>query len=148
MRWFLLALLPGIALAQTATVHHPDELQPITLSPGVLLKELTGRTAQLTAKSDKVSVAYFRLEPGRASAWSYTKLGEESFFVLKGHGEIRTGKQTQALRPGSFVVIQPKVVRSIKANADEALDFYAITSPAWSSDDDVLTDAPEGAGRN
>jgi mannose-6-phosphate isomerase-like protein (cupin superfamily) len=145
MRWLLLALVPSLALAQTATVHHPDEVQPIIVSPGVLLKELTGRTAQPTVRSDKVSVAYFRLEPGKASAWSYTKVGEESFFVLKGHGEIRTGEQTQALRPGSFIVIQPTVLRSIKASDDEALEFYAVTSPAWSSDDDVLTDAPEGA---
>jgi len=143
-RWLLLALLPGLALAQTLSVHHPDELKDIIVSPGVLLKELTGRTAPASARSDKVSVAYFHLEPSKASAWSYTKQGEESFFVLKGHGEIRTGKQTQALRPGSYIVIPPKVVRSIKASAEEALEFYAITAPAWSSDDDVLVNAPDG----
>jgi mannose-6-phosphate isomerase-like protein (cupin superfamily) len=144
MKWLWLALIPFVAVAQTATVHHPDELQNIPVSPGVLLKELTGRTASPSARSDKVSVAYFHLEPGRASAWSYNKLGEESFFVLKGRGEIRTGATTQPLRTGSFVVIPPSVVRSIKASADEALEFYAITAPAWSSDDDVLVKPPDG----
>lgn len=138
-----LMLIPLAAVAQTA-VHHPDQQSAVTLSPGVLLKELTGRTAQPSARSDKVSVAWFHLEPGRASAWSYTKVGEESFFVLKGHGEIRAGKQTQSLRPGSFVVVPPGMVRSIKAGKHEALEFYAITSPAWSSGDDVLINAPEG----
>jgi quercetin dioxygenase-like cupin family protein len=147
MRWLALGLMPGVLFAQTTTVHHPDELQQIAISPGVLLKELTGRTAPDSARSDKVSVAYFHLEPGCASAWSYNKVGEESFFVLKGHGEIRTGKQTQALRPGSYIVIQPSIVRSIKASADEALEFYAITSPAWSSDDDVLISSHEGMAK-
>jgi hypothetical protein len=38
-------------------------------------------------------------------------------------------------------------VRSIKASADEALEFYAITSPAWSSDDDVLISSHEGMAK-
>ncbi len=32
-----------------------------------------------------------------------------------------------------------------RASSTEALEFYAITTPAWSSDDDVHTDAPRGA---
>jgi mannose-6-phosphate isomerase-like protein (cupin superfamily) len=144
VRRLVLALVTSVAAAQTAEVHHPDEQQAVAVSPGVLLKELTGRTAQSDARSDKVSVAFFHLEPGRASAWSYTKVGEESFLILKGHGEIRTGNTSQPVRPGSFIVVPPTVVRSIMAGKQEALEFYAITAPAWSSDDDVVTTAPKG----
>ena len=72
-------------------------------------------------------------------------MGEESFFVLKGEGEVWTDSKVQAVRPGSYIVIQPATVRSIRASKGVALEFYAITSPAWSSSDDVLTTAPEGA---
>ncbi len=134
--------------AETAKALHPDDVPAIVVSPGVILKELTGRSAPDTAKSERCSVAFFHLEPGRASAWSYNKVGEESFFVLKGHGEIWTGSRSQPLRPGSFILIPSNVVRSIRASQGDVLEFYAITSPSWSSDDDVLTTAPANAPKN
>lgn len=139
----LLLTLATNAPAQTA--FHPDDLPLVTVSPGVQLKELTGRSAVPGAKSDQASVAFFRLEPGRASAWSHNKVGEESFFVLKGRGEVWTGNKPQPVRPGSFILIPASVVRSIRASQGEALEFYAITTPAWTRDDDVLTTAPAGA---
>jgi mannose-6-phosphate isomerase-like protein (cupin superfamily) len=141
----LLFLLPIVTSVQSQTVSHPDDIPSITVSPGVQLQELTGRSALPGARTDQGSVAYFRLEPGRASAWSHNKVGEESFFVLKGHGEVWTGNKAHAVRPGSFILIPPSVVRSIRASKGEALEFYAITTPAWTSDDDVLTSAPAGA---
>ena len=140
-------LVPSALRAQApaTAVTQSDEVPAVTVSPGVILKELTGRTAAGSARSEKNSVALFHLEPGRASAWSYNKVGEESFFVLKGQGEIWTGGHPQAVRVGSFVLVPPGVVRSVRASRDEALDFYAVTAPAWSREDDVLTEAPAGA---
>jgi mannose-6-phosphate isomerase-like protein (cupin superfamily) len=143
----LLALVPTLAIAQDAPVLHPDDIATTTVSPGVLLKELTGRSSAPGARSTQASVAFFHLEPGRASAWSYNKVGEESFFVLKGHGVVWTGNKSQPVRPGSFILIPASTVRSIRASATEALEFYAITTPAWSSEDDVHTGAPPGAPR-
>jgi len=140
-----LSCLPLLAAATPAVALHPDELAPIVVSPGVILKELTGRSAPTAAKSERCSVAYFVLEPGRASAWSFNKVGEESFFILKGHGEIWLGDHAEPVRPGSFVLVPPTVVRSVRASKGEVLEFYAVTAPAWSSDDDVLTTAPAGA---
>ncbi|USX28081.1 cupin domain-containing protein [Oxalobacteraceae bacterium OTU3CINTB1] len=142
----LLAALPVLASAQTPPpVIDPDSLPVITAAPGVTLRELSGRTAPAGARSDKVSVALFHLEPGKASPWSHNKEGEESFFVLSGTGEIWTDGHVQTIGPGSYIVIQPSTVRSIRASKGVPLDFYAITSPAWSKDDDVLTNAPAGA---
>jgi len=139
------ALVSSAFAAKSPMVVHPDELKPIEVSPGVILKELTGRSALEFAHSDKCSVALFHLEPGKASAWSYNKVGEESFFVLKGRGEVWTDGKSQPVVAGSFILIPASVVRSIRAAADEALDFYAVTAPAWSKDDDVLTTPPDGA---
>lgn len=142
---FALALLPALATAHDDGALHPDALPAIEVSPGVILKELTGRSAPAAARSEKNSVAWFHLEPGRASAWSYNLVGEESFFILKGHGEVWTGAQAHAVGPGSYILVAPRVVRSIRATRGEVLEFYAVTAPAWSQDDDVLTQAPEGA---
>jgi mannose-6-phosphate isomerase-like protein (cupin superfamily) len=141
---FALASVPAMA-QELPSVLHSDSLPLITAAPGVTLRELSGRTAPAGARSDKVSVALFYLEPGKASAWSHNKLGEESFFVLSGEGEVWTDGKVQPVKPGSYIVIQPSTVRSIRASKGVPLTFYAITSPAWSSDDDVLTTAPAGA---
>lgn len=148
--WSLLpVLLPAIAfaapmvaplVAQVADVGRQDAVPAVTVSPGVTLRELTGRTA--AARSDQASVAWFRLDAGRASAWSHNRSGEESFFILTGHGEIRTGTRRQPVGPGSFVLVPPAMTRSIAAAPGEALTFYAVTSPAWSRQDDVLDAAP------
>ncbi len=141
---FLLCF-PLLLNAQTSIVSHPEDVPAITVSPGVILKELTGRTAAGSNRSERNSVAFFHLDPGCASAWSYNKMGEESFFILRGHGEIWTGDHAQSVGMGSFVLVLPGVVRSVRASKDEAMEFYAVTAPAWSKEDDVLTNAPTGA---
>lgn len=141
-----LLLLPLAAHAQDPHVYQPHEVATVTASPGVTLKELTGLSAAGSAHSERVSVALFHLEPGRASAWSHNKLGEESFFVLKGTGDVWTGHQWQPVGPGSYVVIPASNVRSIRASKHQSLDFYAITAPAWTQDDDVHVAAPADAG--
>ncbi len=141
----LLVLVPAGLNAQTPEVFQTGKVPTVTVSPGVILKELTGRSAPDSARSEKASVAFFHLEPGRASAWSYNKVAEESFFILKGRGEVWTGGKPQAVRPGSFILVPPRIVRSVRAGKGESLEFYAITAPAWSKDDDVLAEAPVGA---
>ncbi|MFC4764328.1 cupin domain-containing protein [Dyella koreensis] len=128
-----------------AKVISPAELPFIQVSEGVRLKELTGRAAPVGAKSALGSVALFELDPGHASAWSHNKIGEESFFILEGHGEVWTGGTAHPVGPGDYILIPPSVVRSIRASKGEALKFYAITTPAWSKGDDVLVPAPKGA---
>ncbi|GLQ93587.1 cupin domain-containing protein [Dyella acidisoli] len=127
-----------------ANVISPDKLPFVQVSEGVRLKELTGRSAPAGAKSTLGSVALFELDPGHASAWSHNKVGEESFFILEGHGEVWTGNTAHPVGPGDYILIPPAVVRSIRASKGETLKFYAITTPAWSKDDDVLVPAPEG----
>ncbi len=140
-----LTLVASVVATEAPLVLHPDELKPIEVTPGVILRELTGRTAPEVARTDKCSVALFHLDPGKASAWSYNKIGEASFFILKGHGEVWTGGKAQPVGPGSYILIPPTVVRSIRAALNEELEFYAITSPAWSQDDDVLITTPAAA---
>lgn len=151
MKNALLALLLALGVtgaaqaADAAKVISPGDLPFVTVSPGVRLKELTGRAAPVGARSQLGSVALFELDPGRASAWSHNKEGEESFFILAGHGEVWTGSTPHAVGPGDYILVPPSVVRSIRASKGETLTFYAITTPAWSKDDDVLVAPPAGA---
>jgi|ERR1700677_3898474 len=138
------ALLCSALRAQDPVVVKTDDVPAITVSPGVILKELTGRTSAGSSKSQKCSVAFFHLDAGAASAWSYTKVAEESFFILKGHGDVWTNGHAQAVEPGSFILIPPKMVRSLRADKGETVEFYAITSPAWSPTDDVMAQPPVG----
>jgi mannose-6-phosphate isomerase-like protein (cupin superfamily) len=139
-----LMLVPVAVWAEGPVVVQSSQVKAVTVSPGVILKELTGRTAAGSARSETCSVAFFHLEPGRASAWSYNKVAEESFFILKGRGTIWTGDRGQAVEAGSFILVPPKVVRSVRANRGEVLEFYAVTSPAWSPEDDFRAPAPVG----
>ena len=139
------SLILTASVARSADVHSPQEIPTITVSPGVLLKELTGLSSLADAKTKRCSVAFFHMEPGHGSAWSFNKFAEESFFVLKGHGVVWTGNRPQAVTQGSFILVPANVVRSIRANNDEVLEFYAITSPSWTKEDDILTTAPLGA---
>lgn len=125
-------------------VQQTDDVEPIQVSPGVELKELTGRTASPPAQTQQGSVAHFRLEPGAASPWSHNLVGEESFFVLQGRGEIWLGDQPQAVKAGSFVVLPPRTIRSMRANQGEVLEYYSITTPAWDEEDHVLVEPPAG----
>lgn len=142
----LLLLRCGTGNAAPPQVARLTEVAPVTVSPGVTLRELTGRTATAPGgRTGRGSVAWFRLEPGRASAWSRNRVGEETFLVLAGHGAVWTGSRRQPVGPGSFVLVPPQVVRSVRADAGEALTFYAVTMPAWSREDDLAVAAPAGA---
>jgi mannose-6-phosphate isomerase-like protein (cupin superfamily) len=143
--FLVMALLPPSGHIDYPHVLHPDDVPTFTIAAGVQLKELMGRSAAKDAKTDRASVALFQLAPGSASAWSHNKIGEESFFILKGQGEVWTGSHAQPVRPGSFILIPPGIVRSIRATKGEVLEFYAITTPAWSMEDDVQVGPPPGA---
>jgi mannose-6-phosphate isomerase-like protein (cupin superfamily) len=143
----VLALVMSAMTAHGEGAPHPDGIPVITLSPGVRLQELIGLSGPSGAKTDRTSVAFFHLDAGCASAWSFTRVGEESFLVLKGHGKVWMGDKPHAVRPGSFILVPPGVVRSVRAGKHVALEFYAVTTPAWTSADDVLTSAPAGAPR-
>jgi mannose-6-phosphate isomerase-like protein (cupin superfamily) len=141
----LFGFLALVMNAHGQDAPHPDDVPLLMVSPGVELKELIGRGGKPGAKTDQASVALFHLNAGCASAWSYNKMAEESFLVLRGHGKVWVGNRAHAVRPGSFILVPPGVVRSVRAGKGTALEFYAITTPAWTSADDVLTTAPAGA---
>jgi uncharacterized protein len=126
------------SLTREDSVHRPNSplaAAATTSPPLVELQEIVGRTA--SQHSDRVSVAFFRFQPGGASALSYNHEGEEIFIITKGIGDVLRGAESIPVSAGSVVNVEASAHRSVRADRGEVLEFYAITAPAWSPQDDV-----------
>lgn len=126
---------PPAPAAPNPTVFLPTAVAPITVSPGVELRELVGLVGH--AKTGRTSVAHFALAPGKTTGLSFMKTGEEYFLVTKGRGTVVVGEVTSPVEPGTIVFLAPTVRHSITAAPDSALEFYAVSTPAFSPDDYV-----------
>jgi mannose-6-phosphate isomerase-like protein (cupin superfamily) len=128
-------------LTRADSLHRSGEAVKVPASPPPLaLQEIVGRTA--AEHSDRVSVAFFRLQPGAASALSYNHVGEEIFIIGAGHGSVLRGGERIPVGAGAVVNVEAAIHRSVRADENEVLEFYAITSPAWSPEDDVHVTPP------
>jgi predicted cupin superfamily sugar epimerase/mannose-6-phosphate isomerase-like protein (cupin superfamily) len=130
---------PATVAPSAPAVFGPADVKAIEVGAGVVLHELVGREA--LAKSDQYSIALFTLAPGHATITSYNQVSEEVFLVTSGHGEITLDAATEKIGPGSTVVVKPKVRHALKATTGEALEFYAISVPAYSHEDFVVAPA-------
>jgi len=107
-----------------------------TMATGVQLQELVGEVAP-KAKSGRLSVAQFLLEPGRSSGMSFNHRSEEVFWVASGSGRVHLGSDVRPVSAGSVVFIPPGLAHAIEANADSTLTFLAISAPAFTPKDSV-----------
>lgn len=117
------------------TVFNAEAVKNIAVAPGVELRELIGRVGH--ARSGDVSVARFALAPGKGTGTSYQKVGEEIFLIISGRGTVVLGRDSTPVAAGAVVILKPGVRHSLTADAGEALEFYAITLPAFSPEDYV-----------
>jgi predicted cupin superfamily sugar epimerase/quercetin dioxygenase-like cupin family protein len=124
------------APAAAGRVIEARDLPAVPVSAGVELRELVGRVAR-EARSSTLSVAEFVLSPGRSTASSYNRKGEEVLLVTAGTGTVRINGVAAAVHAGSTVFVPPEVRHDIAADADQTLVFYAITAPAFTPDDYV-----------
>jgi len=123
------------ATAAEVVVFAPELVPAVTLAPGMELRELIGRVGQ--ARTERVSVARFTLQPGKSTGESFCKVGEEFFLIIAGRGTALVAGEKKPVQMGSVVVLRPGVRHALTAAADAGLEFYAITAPAFSPDDYV-----------
>jgi len=116
-----------------------EQLKTVQASPGLDLAEVVGRVA--AAHSERCSVAYFSLAAGARTATSLNKEAEEYFLVTEGTGTVRVNAREMTVAPGSLVVIPPRAEHSLQAGSSGSLRFYAISAPAFSPEDYVVTSA-------
>lgn len=137
-------LLSGCAVSPKAdpVAQQQSDLALLTIAPGIELRQLVGPEAPIEARTERGSITRFRLAPGAASPWSYSRQSEEVFMVVRGSGSVWIGERAQSVSPGSYILVPPGMVRSVQAGTREPLEFYAITMPAWHPDSDVLVADP------
>lgn len=122
---------------QAVAVFGPD-VPVVAVSPGVTLRELVGRLTQ-GARTPSVSVAKFTLAPGRSTGKSFNRRAQEIFLVTEGSGLVHLGEAVVSVTRDSTVFIPAEVVHAIEADAKSTLSFYAISAPAYTPDDYVLS---------
>jgi len=132
-----LFLILASAFAAEPDVFVPGDVKLLSAGPGIDLRELVGREAKV--KSEAYSIALFTLAAGQGMPRSYNQVSEEVFLVASGRGEVTLDGKITAVAAGATVIIKPKVRHTIKAAAGEALAFYAISVPAYSREDYVLS---------
>jgi predicted cupin superfamily sugar epimerase/mannose-6-phosphate isomerase-like protein (cupin superfamily) len=118
-----------------------EQLKTVPASPGLDLAEVVGRVG--TAHSERCSVAYFTLAAGSQTSTSLNKEAEEYFIVTEGTGTVSVGAREMTVAPGALVVIPPRAEHSLHAGSAGSLHFYAISAPAFSPDDYVVTSAAQ-----
>jgi hypothetical protein len=118
-----------------------EQLKTVQASPGLDLAEVVGRVA--ANRSERCSIAYFTLAAGARTATSLNKEAEEYFLVTEGTGIVRVSSQEVTVNPGSLVVIPPRAEHSLQAGPAGSLHFYAISAPAFSPEDYVVTSAAQ-----
>jgi uncharacterized protein len=121
------------------TVVAVDQLKTVPAAPGLALAEVVGRVA--AAHSDRCSIAAFTLEAGGHTSTSFNKEAEEYFIVTVGTGTVRVGERQMNVAPGSVVIVPPRAEHSLQAASSGSLHFYAVSAPAFSPEDYVVTSA-------
>lgn len=130
-----------VALSAPALAHaqHLDASKVSVIHPksGVDMQELLGQGAALN--SARQSIARFSIAPGTDYPESYNRASEEIFIVIAGRGTVWLDGKAQSLNTGDLVKIAPGVRHKVRADANVALSFYAISAPPFRPDDYVQT---------
>jgi len=119
------------------TVGQTGRVKLEEIGTGIAVRRLIGRELDAAWCTGQASLSLFELEAGAASQLGHNKIGQESFIVLSGLGSVLIDGVVQPLQEGSFVVLPPSSVRSVRADQGHPLRYFALTTPAWSIDDNV-----------
>jgi uncharacterized protein len=118
-----------------------DQLKTVQAAPGLALAEVVGRVA--AAHSERCSIAAFTLAAGDRTSVSFNKEAEEYFIVTEGTGTVRVGARETTVVPGSVVMVPPRAEHSLQAASSGSVHFYAVSAPAFSPEDYVVTSTPQ-----
>lgn len=109
--------------------HKKDIHSPAVTEHGEIIYELIGRAVGET--TERHSVAYVTIPPGKSSLLHYHPEAEESYFILKGQARMILGDEEAIVGRGQIILIQPTKPHKIINIGEEDLEFLAICVPAW-----------------
>jgi mannose-6-phosphate isomerase-like protein (cupin superfamily) len=117
--------------------HSAEDVTPIVSQHGEIVYELIGNAAGATQRH---SVAYVVIPPGKASLLHYHPEAEESYYILKGYGRILLGDEQETIKTGESVLIPSPKPHKIINIGEENLEFIAVCVPAWEPANSVYLD--------
>jgi len=127
---------PAVAPDPPARAFAAADIPAVTPWAGATLQELVGRVSPL-ATTQTLSIAKFTLSPGHSSGTSFNHRSQEVFLVISGTGAVHLGDVVTPLVAESTVFIPAGEAHSIEAGPNSTLTFYAVSAPAYSSEDYV-----------
>ena len=107
-----------------------------TEAPKTVVTEFVGRAA--AQKSDRISAASFQIPANTETPVSVNREGEEILVVDSGQGGVWIGEKYTALKRGSVVHIPAGIRHQVVTVTD--LVIYAVVSPAYSPEDNVVAE--------
>jgi mannose-6-phosphate isomerase-like protein (cupin superfamily) len=103
------------------------------------------RVARTALGAEQTGVTFFRLKPGRRSAFAHRHdRAEEVYVILRGRGRMKLDDEVVDVRPLDAVRVAPRVVRAFEADAD-GLDFLAFGAH-HARDGELVEDGWAGGG--
>jgi mannose-6-phosphate isomerase-like protein (cupin superfamily) len=103
------------------------------------------RMAQQALAAEQTGVAFFRLKPGRRSAFAHRHdQAEEIYVVVRGRGRMKLDDELVEVAPLDAVRVSPSVVRAFEAGAD-GLDFL-VFGAHHAGDGELVEDGWAGGG--
>ena len=108
---------------------------PIETTSGEMIFELLGRNSK--ESSEKQSIAYIVIPPGKSSLLHYHPEAEETYYILKGQARMILGDEEREIEAGKLVLIPTMKLHKIINIGKIDLEFLTTCVPAWESNDAV-----------
>ena len=118
-------------------IRKEDIKEPFVDSKGEKIYELIG-FPERSGGSVKHSFAYDVIPPGCSSKLHYHPQDEETYYILKGSGNIVIDGKEHTVKPGDTIFIQPPEQHQIFSTGETDLEFIVVCAPAWQPTNSVF----------
>ena len=119
-------------------VIRREQRESFITADGSSIRELAGIP---TGNAANQSLAEAVVPAGQETIAHYHRRSEEIYLFTAGTGRMRLGDEERPVRAGDCVVIPPRVIHRLWADAEEPLVLLCCCSPAYSHADTVLLEA-------
>ena len=106
---------------------HLDDAEGTVFPAGRRTKVLVGKDSPLQAKG--FAMGRVRVFPG-GSIPAHEHVNEEIYHILSGTGEMQVGNETERVRAGDTVYMEPDVPHTLRNTGDSDMELLFVYSPA------------------
>jgi len=111
-------------------IKNKTSVNPFTTKTGEKIYQLVGRLEK-NGDSKGHSLAIVEITPNRSSESHRHGISEESFYFLRGCGEMHLNDQILNVQEGDLIFVKPGDRHQIYNRGDVLLEYLVVTAPAW-----------------